>query len=45
MADWRKTRDYRQWRAAVIRRDSRCVICGSLQNRQAHHNEKDLDGL
>lgn len=37
MSSWRKTRDYRIWRANVIRRDSRCVICGSLQNRQAHH--------
>jgi len=34
---WRNTREYRVWRAQVIRRDSRCVICGSLQNRHAHH--------
>lgn len=37
--DWRKTKEYRQWRVSVIRRDSTCVICGSLQNRQAHHVE------
>jgi len=35
--DWRKTRDYRIWRAGVIRRDKRCQICNSLQNRHAHH--------
>jgi 5-methylcytosine-specific restriction endonuclease McrA len=35
--NWRNTRDYRVWRANVIRRDKRCQICGSLQNRQAHH--------
>lgn len=34
---WRKTRDYRLWRVAVIRRDSCCVICGSNQRREAHH--------
>ena len=34
---WRKIRDYRIWRAKVIRKDSRCVICGSLKNRHAHH--------
>lgn len=39
MSDWRKTREYRIWRASVIRRDSRCVVCGSLSNRQAHHLE------
>jgi len=35
--DWRKTREYRVWRAKVIRRDKRCVICGSIKHRQAHH--------
>ena len=34
---WRYTREYRIWRAKVIRRDKRCVICGSIKNRQAHH--------
>lgn len=34
---WRNTREYRLWRANVIRRDVRCVICGTLQNRNAHH--------
>ena len=34
---WRNTRDYRIWRAKVIRRDKRCVVCGSIKNRQAHH--------
>ena len=36
---WRNTRDYRLWRAKVIRRDKRCVICDSLRYRQAHHLE------
>jgi len=35
--DWRKTRDYRVWRAKVIRRGKRCVICGAIHHRQAHH--------
>ena len=34
---WRKTRDYRIWRAHVIRRDKRCMICGSIHVRHAHH--------
>ena len=34
---WRNTRDYRVWRAKVIRRDKRCVVCGSIKHRQAHH--------
>lgn len=34
---WRRSLEYRRWRVAVIRRDSKCVICGSLQNRHAHH--------
>ena len=37
MSNWRTSREYREWRANVIRRDGRCVICGSLQGRQAHH--------
>jgi formate dehydrogenase maturation protein FdhE len=37
MANWRKTRDYRLWKVAVIRRDGRCVICGSMKKRHAHH--------
>ena len=37
MKDWRKTREYRIWRARVIRRDRVCQICGSIKNRQAHH--------
>lgn len=39
MTDWRKTWAYRMWRASVIRRDKRCVICDSIKNRQAHHME------
>jgi hypothetical protein len=35
--NWRNTRDYRVWRALVIRRDKRCVMCDALQGRQAHH--------
>lgn len=34
---WRNTREYRIWRAKVIRRDKRCVICGSIKERVAHH--------
>ena len=37
MSDWRKTRAYRLWRAKVIRRDKRCVVCGTIKNRHAHH--------
>ena len=37
MANWRNTKAYRIWRARVVRRDVRCQICGSLQNRVAHH--------
>ncbi len=36
-AKWRRTRDYRMWRAAVVRRDRRCQCCGSLKRRHAHH--------
>jgi len=35
--DWRKTPEYRKWRIEVIRRDTRCKICNSLQKRDAHH--------
>jgi len=34
---WRRTREYRVWRAIVIRRDKVCQICGSNQGRNAHH--------
>ena len=34
--DWRADRRYRVWRASVIRRDKKCVICGGM-GRQAHH--------
>lgn len=34
---WRNSRDYRVWRAIVIRRDKVCRICGKRQHRQAHH--------
>lgn len=37
MADSRKSREYRLWRARVIRRDKSCVICGSKYRRAAHH--------
>lgn len=37
MSSWRNTKEYRTWRAKVIRRDSRCVICSTLKGRQAHH--------
>jgi hypothetical protein len=36
---WRRTREYRQWRVTVIRRDKTCVCCGSHKARQAHHLE------
>jgi len=34
---WRRTREYRIWRAEVIRRDKVCKICGSMYKRHAHH--------
>ena len=37
MSDWRNSREYRVWRVRVIRRDKVCQVCGSLQNRNAHH--------
>ena len=36
---WRATREYRVWRVIVIRRDKVCQVCGSRENRQAHHIE------
>ena len=35
--DWRRSKEYRIWRIKVIRRDKRCVICGSIKSRNAHH--------
>lgn len=34
---WRKSVEYRKWRIEVIRRDVKCVVCGSMKNRHAHH--------
>ena len=34
---WRNTKNYRVWRAGVIRKHPRCVVCGSMHRRQAHH--------
>ena len=34
---WRRTKEYRHWRKDVIRRDGVCQVCGSRQNRHAHH--------
>lgn len=34
---WRDSKSYRRWRIKVIRRDKRCVICGSMKRRAAHH--------
>ena len=34
---WRDTKEYRVWRATVIMRDRRCVVCNELQGRHAHH--------
>ena len=41
MSDWRRTREYRLWRVAVIRRDGVCQVdgCNTRQNRHAHHIE------
>ena len=35
----KQTREYRIWRANIIRRDVRCVVCPSMENREAHHIE------
>ena len=37
MKNWRSSKEYRVWRVKVIRRNKRCVICGSLKRREAHH--------
>ena len=37
MKSWRKTNEYRKWRIQVIRRDKRCLVCGSIKDRNAHH--------
>ena len=34
---WHNSREYRIWRAQVIRRDKACVVCGNTNRRQAHH--------
>ncbi len=39
MSNWRNTRDYRIWRAIVIRRDKVCQFCGTRLSRHAHHLE------
>lgn len=36
---WRNTREYRLWRAKVIRKDKVCQVCGSRKKRHAHHIE------
>jgi len=33
----RNNKEYRTWRAKVIRRDKRCIICNSIKRRSAHH--------
>ena len=37
--NWRKSKEYRRWRVAVIRRDGVCQVCDSRKNRHAHHIE------
>ena len=37
--NWRYTREWRVCKAIVKRRDKRCIICGSLKNREVHHIE------
>lgn len=34
---WRRTREYRAWRIAVIRKGGTCDVCGSIKHRHAHH--------
>jgi len=34
---WRNSRDYRIWRAQIIRRDKVCAVCRSNKKRNAHH--------
>lgn len=38
-ANWHNSREYRIWRAQVIRRDGICQVpgCGSREHRVAHH--------
>jgi len=36
---WRTSREYRVWRANVVRRDKTCVISGDRKTREAHHIE------
>ena len=36
---WRRSKEYRRWRVAVIRRDKTCVMCHCHERRQAHHLE------
>ena len=35
--NWRASRDYRQWKVEVIRRDKVCVLCKTRNKRHAHH--------
>ena len=35
--NFRNTRDYRVWRAGVIRRDKVCQLCLTRDGRHAHH--------
>ena len=34
---WRRTSAYHKWRMKTIKRDKKCMICGSLKELQAHH--------
>jgi len=34
---WHSSREYRIWRAHIIRRDKVCAMCGSNNRRTAHH--------
>jgi len=34
---WRLSREYRIWRARVIRRDIKCQVCENLKSRHVHH--------
>ena len=37
MSSRSKDREYRKWRVRIIRRDKRCILCGSIKCRTAHH--------
>lgn len=37
--NWRNSRQYKVWRAKVIRKHKKCLVCGSIKNRHAHHIE------